>query len=255
MARHPNKAFTLVELLVVIGIIALLISILLPALGRARTRAKSVQCMAQLRNLGQSLVMYAGENRGKLPQHPSNALWLWDIALPTRDALVKKGGTRNTLYCPFFAEQNVSDLWDGTFGGTSHDFAVIGYFWMGRRLSATDPSQSSPLLPDLIGRSYLQVFRVPTKPKLAPTLAPNSTAEIEVVMDSTIKQNGTWSAKGGWSDIHVTSHLRRGVPEGINILFLDGHVAFRPYKEKYGANDDVIRPRGKWGSPQIEFWF
>ena len=60
-------AFTLVELLVVIGIIAVLVGILLPTLGRARESANAVKCMANLRQLGQAMVMYAGEFKGSLP--------------------------------------------------------------------------------------------------------------------------------------------------------------------------------------------
>jgi prepilin-type N-terminal cleavage/methylation domain-containing protein/prepilin-type processing-associated H-X9-DG protein len=65
--KSVKRGFTLVELLVVIGIIALLISMLLPALNRAREQANLVACSANLRGIGQSIQEYAAENRGFMP--------------------------------------------------------------------------------------------------------------------------------------------------------------------------------------------
>ena len=64
---HRPRAFTLVELLVVIGIIALLIAILLPALYKARSSARTVSCMANLRSIVQGMQIYATQNRGYFP--------------------------------------------------------------------------------------------------------------------------------------------------------------------------------------------
>jgi prepilin-type N-terminal cleavage/methylation domain-containing protein/prepilin-type processing-associated H-X9-DG protein len=67
-----RNAFTLIELLLVIGIIAALISILLPAIAAARRSAQCVQCQSNLRTIGQALHAYAGENHG----------WLYPVPVP-----------------------------------------------------------------------------------------------------------------------------------------------------------------------------
>jgi prepilin-type N-terminal cleavage/methylation domain-containing protein/prepilin-type processing-associated H-X9-DG protein len=66
-SRGAKKGFTLVELLVVIGIIALLISMLLPALNKARQQANLINCQSNLRTIGQMISIYVTENGGYLP--------------------------------------------------------------------------------------------------------------------------------------------------------------------------------------------
>src|SRR5262245_28101473 len=70
---YRARAFTLVELLVVIGIIAVLIAILLPTLGRAREQAKNVTCQSNLRQWSNAALVYANDNSGWLPRRGQGA--------------------------------------------------------------------------------------------------------------------------------------------------------------------------------------
>jgi len=86
MSIRKSRGFTLVELLVVIGIIALLISILLPALSKARKQANTARCLSNLRQVMMGFQFYVGENKGSLP--------------PTKQQLDDDGGSTAAAFKP-----------------------------------------------------------------------------------------------------------------------------------------------------------
>ena len=129
-----RAGFTLVELLVVIGIIALLVSILLPALARARAQANAVRCMAQLQQISTGLVLYSTNNHGYVvPSYnmpfapgetvnnntggPDQPIEGWASILD-RDGYVRGNPEKNTntvFYCPeTFDVEGIKDGQTGT---------------------------------------------------------------------------------------------------------------------------------------------
>ena len=95
-----RKYFTLIELLVVIAIIAILASMLLPALNQARSRAKDIQCTSNLKQLGTYMAMYVDNNSGVIPAGNNNlGLWSWQGTWQDMLMQIHSPGTEIINYC------------------------------------------------------------------------------------------------------------------------------------------------------------
>ena len=223
--RNLLSGFTLVELLVVIAIIAILASLLLPALGHSKEQGLRTKCKSNLRQLGIASQIYATDNRDLLPVLTDGA-WPWDMNWQVCDGLIKNAGVaRHILYCPSYPEQDVDGLWNfAVTGDISTWFHVIGYcmtFKGTDRLVYTNINDS--MNPHSIN--------VPGGIPITYT-ASNRELWADVVI-SDPGANGTTnftSIQGGWIKPHHTSHLNGSWPAGGNILFMDGHVSWRDFR-------------------------
>ncbi len=116
-----ERAFTLVELLVVIGIIAILIGLTAPILARARAEGKIAACKGQLHSIGQAFVMYCNESRGRYPPAPVLPSVNPNGMPPLTDYLAPHvGRQQKVFYCPgdeeFYKTENTSYMYNAEVG-------------------------------------------------------------------------------------------------------------------------------------------
>ena len=164
-----RKAFTLIELLVVISIIALLIAILLPALGRSKESARRVECSSNQRQVILAATSYAVDNKAMLPElkrYDGNIMWMYQPAFETLALGEVKGSEVGTasdkvperylhLYCP-----NTLGLWKRVMN-TGDGIAVrTGYLLLfGRRDQPNYERIDTVSPPALAWRSTLTIDR------------------------------------------------------------------------------------------------
>lgn len=140
-----SSGFTLIELLVVIAIVALLMGVLLPALGVARRHARSVVCQSNLRQWGATLALYAEDNQGRFPTDHTGLSGIWLLRgafLPKDDPNANASafyhfGTRNIALCPMASGPSSQS-------GGMHGSATVFGSGRGEEFSGTTGSQFTP---------------------------------------------------------------------------------------------------------------
>lgn len=145
--RRGQGAFTLMELLVVVGIIAVLIGLLIPALTNVRQKTDQVRCLSNLRELGAMFHSYAADNNGMLPAPASpatdtKAYWRWQLlpymGLDPNNSLAVN---QTTSLCPAVARIIVSRGGKDRVSGSRG----ISSFGMNYYLSAVNSAGGKPI--------------------------------------------------------------------------------------------------------------
>ncbi len=272
-AGRRGSGFSMVELLVVIGIIVVLVTILVPLLSYAREASKRASCSSNLRQLYGAFKLYSLDNKDhvpiiNMPNDSNKNYWMWDQAYGTRDSIVLNylgggnitvsnlvGPPRHVWFCPSYTEEDVNGIWNFA------DYMLVGYVFLNTRYINNLPTFDSVTLhsgyPTTLTnhpgfQSCMSVINFPTGWK-----GPTDPSSVEFGTDAVISSHGSvpqnfGSVQGGFATPHRTSHLvNTTTPAGGNILFFDGHIDWRQWSAMQlrasSANDpDSSYPNWYW---------
>ncbi len=232
--KQTARGFTLIELLVVIAIIAILAAMLLPALSKAKEKAKRTQCMNNLRQLSLAMFTYANDNRERFPDG-GGAYWTWDLPRTAADAMLAANNTfQKSCYCPGtawrFNDQDNLILWAG-YGA----YRVIGYALTLPNTPSLCPTNRNRItIPE--PTPYGPVT-FPPQPVSDRVLTADATMSRNTENDETKKYTGSYHYTdidtGSYPKHHVSAHVNNGLPIGGNLGMLDGHVEWRKFDKMH----------------------